>query len=1040
MKENGMQPRKLARILSASLGGTLAAASVHAGVVSLDFNTDPSTSGKITALVSSDATPWRQDGGATGAAGDGYVVISDARGSQSTHIVFEDLEPGFIIASFTFECDLRLGGGRNAPADGFSLNFASAEDPVVTSAENGETPAGYNGTDDETNLPEEGTSTGLAIGFDTWQSATIGGVQDVVGISVRVNGALLTQFPVPLMAGNQYPGGTYDAAPYANLPKTDPNYPKSMQTGPQNKAAIVAAGYTDDTEGGALNPQPEFGDPDWGLWVANLGWEHFKATVTPDGKVQVFWKGVELTPAGGIQTTFSPIPGRVVFAGRTGGNWQAQHVDNLTITTTPANVGLVGAIAGDPFGFDVTLTDSGDSIVDGNSIGFTLDGTAVTPTSVTADAGVTTAKYRATQPLVSGSEHTLVVTGKDKAGKDLLGAGDERTFTVPTFVTVPPANAVTGVSTTDRGFRVRTYQLDGNGNGTTISGGEHMFHGDFGPNVADLSLFQNGVYSETGVINYEQAAADAGAFNASATNPDMAVADGLFPGIPGAVTDTANELNNFGLEFVTYLNLDVAGVYTFYFNSDDGFRITSAPNPLEQINNTILDQADGGKGASDVTSLVYIAQPGYYPVRILYYEGGGGASAEFSITKPGGTRQLVNSDAADAVKAYRTRTGDTPSAVSFSSRTPNSGPSFGPLTPLEFDIEDGSTPVDQATVKVSVNGADVAATVTKTGTTTKAIYTPTLANPWASGTTLDTKVTFGTYTGTNAVPIAAWTAIPASLATAPGTGATPGMKWRTYQTANGNGTTIAGAENELAGGNGADIHDTSGQGADGFFDIDFVNFDQAAAAAGNFTVSAAGSQAVQDELIPGIPGTTASTDNIAGEAKTYLDLQTGAYQMVVNSDDGFEVTAGINSTNVADMKFVSLGKFDAGRGSADTAFYFKIDQAGVYFFRLLWFEGGGGANVEWFTVNADGSRALVNGTQTGAIKGYRTRTVAEPTLPTAGPELSISLAAGNITIAWQGAGTLQETTDLKTWTNVAASANPFTTAADQTAKFYRVSQ
>lgn len=1030
--------RNLGRLLGVTLTGTLAAASAQAGIVTLDFNTDPQASGKITSLNSSEPVPWREEGGASGQPGDGYLAVTDARNGQSTTIVFEDLEPGFLVSSFRFECDLRMGGGHSNPADGFSLNFASSQDELVVAADAGSNPNGpWNGTDGEASLPEEGTRTGLAIGFDTWQSALIGGVQDVVGISVRVNGTLVTQLPVPLQPGNVYPGGTYDAVPYRNLPKSDPNYAFSMQTGARNTDAIVAAGYT------AEQVQPEYGDPDWGLWMANLNWEKFIAEIGADGKVKVWWKGVELTPAGGLQTSFAPIPGRVVFGGRTGDNYQAHHVDNVRIETTPANVGLVGGAAGEVFGFTISASDSGSSVVDPASIALTLDGVSVTPTSITKDGGTTTVRYTGPTPQVSGSEHVVVLTGKDTAGNNLIGSGTERTYIVPTYVTLPPSFAVTGVTTSQRGFNIRTWQLDGVSHGTTIAGAEQTLRGDLGANVADLFAFTGGVYTEEGVINYEQEGINSGAFNAGAAAPND-VADDLIPGIPGLTSDSATATDNFALEMLTYLHLDVAGVYTFYFNSDDGFRITSAPNPREQLTSVILNQADGGKGASDITSLVYVAEPGYYPVRIVYFEGGGGASAEFSVQKPNGTRRLVNAGDADAVRAYRARTGATPSAVTYTSRIRGSGANFSPLSPLVIDIEDGSSAVDQSSVRVLVNGSPVSATVTKTGTKTTATYTPTVANSWPSGTTLAVTVQFteagGTaYEGNLEVPVNTYSKIPAALATAIGTGATPGMKWRTYQTANGHGTVISGAENNLAGGNGPNIADLSGAGADGFFDITWVNFDEDLGAQGNFTINAAPPQDVAEEAIPGIPVDTAvDNNNIAAECLTYLELQPGVYQMVVNSDDGFEVTTGIKSANVAEMKFLSLGRFDGGRGAADTVFYFTVEQAGVYFFRLLWFEGGGGANVEWFTVNPNGSRALVNGTQTGSLRAFRTRTVAEPALPTEAPELTISLSGGNITIAWEGAGTLEESTSLTTWTAVAGAANPYTTAASGAAKFYRV--
>jgi hypothetical protein len=1018
-------------------------ASVQAGVVELDFNTDPLASGVITSLNSSDPVVWRQDGGASGANGDGYLAVTDSRGSQSSHIVFADLEPGFLIASFVFECDLRMGGGLDAPADGFSVNFASAEDPIVVAADQGLNPNGpYAGTDGEASLPEEGTQTGLAVGFDTWQSATINGVQDVVGISVRVNGELLTQFPVPLKPGNQYPGGEYDPVPYRNLPKGDPNYNSSMQTGSRNsEQAFIDAGYN-----GPNDAQPDWGDPNWGLWVANLNWERFRMEVTPAGRVKIFWKGVELTPEGGLATTFTPIPGRIVFGARTGANWQVHHVDNIRIETVPANVGLVGGVDGEVLGFVASISDSGNSVVDPDSIELTLDGAPVQPTSITKDGIITRVRYVGTQPQVAGSTHTVVVTGKDMDGNTLVASGEPRTYTVPQYTALPAEFAVTGVNTSARGFEVRGWQTDGVGTGTTISGAERMLHGDFGDNFIDTQLYVNGVYTETGTINYEQEGLEAGAFTAVAEGA-FNEADKLFPGIPGLTSDPSTTgFDNFAFEFITYLHLDVAGVYTFIFNSDDGFRITSAPNPREQLNSVILNQADNGKGASDISSLVYVAEPGYYPVRIIYYEGDGGASAEFSIIKPNGQRLLVNSDAAGAVRAYRTRTGDTPSAVTYTSRVRGSGPIVQPLDPLRVEITDGASPVQQGSVEILINGTPRQATISKNGNVTTALVTPTLSNLWPSGQTLDVEVRFteangNQYSGHLEFPTATYTPIPPQLATAVGTGAEPGMKWRTYQTAAGHGTTTPGAENALAGGNGPSIHDTTGQGPDGFFNIAYVNFDQTEAPSGNFSLSATIPELlVPDLLIPGIPGTTGSTDNIAAEALTYLELQPGLYTMVVNSDDGFEVTTGIKSDNVADMKFLSLGGYNGGRGSADTTFNFTVEQAGVYFFRLLWYEGGGGANVEWFTVNPDGSRALVGGEQTGSIRAFRTRTVAEPSLPDipSDVELTISADGQNITIAWEGGGTLQESTDLETWTNVAGATSPHTVTANQTARFYRV--
>ena len=124
---------------------------------------------------------------------------------------------------------------------------------------------------------------------------------------------------------------------------------------------------------------------------------------------------------------------------------------------------------------------------------------------------------------------------------------------------------------------------------------------------------------------------------------------------------------------------------------------------------------------------------------------------------------------------------------------------------------------------------------------------------------------------------------------------------------------------------------------------------------------------VPDQQMPGIPAFD-GTDGIAAEILTYIELPAGVTVMGVNSDDGFRTTSG-NPLDV--FQAVRLGEFDAGRGAADTLFAFIVQEAGVYPFRTIWEEGGGGANIEWFTVKADGSKVLVNDTANGGLKVYR---------------------------------------------------------------------
>ena len=351
---------------------------------------------------------------------------------------------------------------------------------------------------------------------------------------------------------------------------------------------------------------------------------------------------------------------------------------------------------------------------------------------------------------------------------------------------------------------------------------------------------------------------------------------------------------------------------------------------------------------------------------------------------------------------------------------------------------------DSAGVKLELNGASITATsVTRVDNTVVIRYVSPSLIPSGSRHTL--KATYTTATGQELTETVGFTAatyasLSAELATAVGTGTEAGMNWRTHQLAAARpaGTVLSAAESQLAGALGASEHDASGE-VGGIFKIDYVNFDQASAEAGNFKASGLGELAVNDEGIPGIPGINGGLDNIAGEALAFLEIPAaGVYAMVVNSDDGFQVSVG--TTN--NVKSQVLGEFNGGRGSSDTQFYFEATKAGVYLFRLLWMEGGGGANVEWFTVNADGTRALVNGTQAGALRTFRRRTVAEPgggsTTPLAFSSI-VRNANGSITLTWTGGGTLQSSASIKgPWTDVAGATSPLTLTPDQASQFARV--
>ncbi|HUS33929.1 MAG TPA: hypothetical protein VM680_01130, partial [Verrucomicrobiae bacterium] len=205
------------------------------------------------------------------------------------------------------------------------------------------------------------------------------------------------------------------------------------------------------------------------------------------------------------------------------------------------------------------------------------------------------------------------------------------------------------------------------------------------------------------------------------------------------------------------------------------------------------------------------------------------------------------------------------------------------------------------------------------------------------------------------------------------TGALPGFKARVVE---GYGSptlpnSIARAEQQLAGtlidpGTGEPYPNNatpSTDNPDGAYNQDLINWNVEVGIAerGNF-------QAPQFPDQP-VPGAT-QANNLAAEVLTYLELQPGRYVMGVNSDDGFVVTTGANPK---DIFAKVLGRFDGNRGSSDTTFQFLVTKAGVYPFRLVYYQGDGGGNLEWFMQDPlTGQKILLNDrANTKAIRAWR---------------------------------------------------------------------
>ena len=263
-----------------------------AGTATYDFSTDPTTGGVLQIGGNgANTAPWLPTGGNPG----GFLALTYAVGGSFSSVVFPDIDGGKIVSAFTFETDLRIGNSStDRPADGFSISFARSTDPIF-----GSLPDSQNDMNNWAGgVAEGGSTTGIAIDFDTWSGNTLPDGPDIEGIIVRVDNKTVLLYGMPTRHGS-----VTDAT--------------SLQTGARD-ADYWANG------GDPLAPD---------AWKT-LSWAHLKVEVDASAKLTVTYKGVVVLDH--YQTAYFPGPGRLVLAGRCGGSNENTHFDNISLSTTAA--------------------------------------------------------------------------------------------------------------------------------------------------------------------------------------------------------------------------------------------------------------------------------------------------------------------------------------------------------------------------------------------------------------------------------------------------------------------------------------------------------------------------------------------------------------------------------------------------------------------------------------------------------------------------------------------------------------------------------
>jgi hypothetical protein len=125
--------------------------------------------------------------------------------------------------------------------------------------------------------------------------------------------------------------------------------------------------------------------------------------------------------------------------------------------------------------------------------------------------------------------------------------------------------------------------------------------------------------------------------------------------------------------------------------------------------------------------------------------------------------------------------------------------------------------------------------------------------------------------------------------------------------------------------------------------------------------------------IPGVDGSI-GYDDFAVEAQSWLQLSAGVYRFGVLTDDGYKMSAGPSPASQNPILAFHNG------GPANETIDFVVPASGVYPFRFMWYQRGGDAYAQWFSVNlATGDRTLINDPNSGnAVKAYLTALSATP--------------------------------------------------------------
>ncbi len=735
---------------------------------------------------------------------------------------------------------------------------------------------------------------------------------------------------------------------------------------------IVQLGWRDGAPDGVYAYDPT--DPDEGSLVSDYEWaamgDSFEARLPL----------AELNLAVGQKVSISAFQEGASDGWAT--DWMESDELTLSAPGSGGGVDLSQQVFADGYGFQATLEDSEGITIDPATVSATLDGADVV-IEATKDGSVTTVAGTFAEWLAPGGEHTLSIR--------YPGGSTDLPVVVPDYTVIPATYGVKALDGVPRGFAINVAQVSdmqaegASAHGNQLEKAEQQLAGTLisaegKPFYNEASGVENGWAAATttidGMINWaEDAPTEAGNFNSSSTQ---------HTDVP--IPLVGNVANGLVVEALAYLELE-AGYHRLGLNTIGGYKASMGPDGRDRLSPVLGSYEDAVNYSflGDKYFDVLVPEAGFYPIRVLFTHSTRtkeGASMElFSLQ---GARRVPINDPndPDSIKAYQFLGGD---ATYVSHVSPTPGTDYArPNTSVDLTITQGGVDVVPGSVSMKFDGSPVTPLLESDGDAIHVRYFPgaldyagsyevefayTLAldPPLQRQETFD----FGVYRGA--------TVLPAEWASPVDSAGEPGFQARVVQNPGPRGNSISAAEAQLAGQGTFTATKTvpvMNFGGGGLFEdaLDFAT-----------------------ETLLGDGG----DQYFSMEVLTHLHLQPGAYTFGVNSDDGFVASVG----RLTSDKTIILDGWDSGRGIEDNEpqdlFDVVVRQEGLYAFRLVYFQGTGGASLEWYQYDRATETATLLNTE-GAPAAYHTRTV-EP-MAFAGPRLSAPASAdlGSIAVTSSG--------------------------------------